>query len=72
MTRSALVAVLVVATCAVGAAPAAAITIGVNAATGTDAPACGTAANPACLTIEYAIANIATTGDRIDVAPGVY
>ena len=72
MLRSVLAFAVIVATCAVGAAPAAAITIGVDAATGTDAPACGTAANPACLTIEYAIANIATTGDRIDVAPGVY
>ena len=72
MTRHVFAAAIAVAALGITAAPAAAITIGVNAATGTDAPACGTGASPPCLTIEYAMANVATTGDRIDVAPGVY
>ncbi len=55
-----------------GAAPASAITIAVDAGGGTDAPACGTGANPACQTIQYAIGSVATPGDRIDVAAGVY
>ncbi len=66
------VALAAVAVLLFAAPPASAITIAVDAASGTDVPACGTGANSACQTIQYAITNVATGGDRIDVAAGVY
>ncbi len=66
------IALLAAALLAAGAAPASAVTIGVDAATGADAPLCGVGVSTPCLTIQYAIANVATPGDRVDVAPGVY
>jgi uncharacterized repeat protein (TIGR01451 family) len=54
------------------AAPAAAAqTIDVSTS-GADAPSCGTGANPACLTIQYAIDNVASNGDTISVGAGTY
>ena len=41
------------------------------ATTGTDGPTCGTESSP-CLTIQYAIDNIASANDTINVAAGTY
>jgi len=49
-----------------------AVDVSVDLSTGINQAACGTGANPPCRTIDYALWNVAVSGDRIVVSPGTY
>jgi len=64
-------ALAVVLTCLLSAAPAGAATVAVDDAAGTDGPGCGVTPQPACKTVQAGVTT-AVDGDTVQIAAGTY